>query len=85
VDIEGGEEAILEELFKYAKRYRWKLLVSFHYDWWVDKNIDRYSEVFSELQIVRAVPFSDKVVSNEDVAKYIVENPFGSLYFEFYE
>lgn len=42
VDIEGGEEFILNELIEINKIYNSKLYVSFHYSWWKDKNLDRF-------------------------------------------
>jgi FkbM family methyltransferase len=43
VDIEGGEENILDELFEIRRKYRTPLYISFHYDWWKDKNLGRFS------------------------------------------
>lgn len=43
VDIEGGEENILDDLFAIRMEYRTPLYISFHYDWWKDKNLDRFS------------------------------------------
>jgi FkbM family methyltransferase len=42
VDIEGGEEHILNELFYYNKTYNIPIYVSFHYTWWNDKNLNRF-------------------------------------------
>jgi FkbM family methyltransferase len=39
VDIEGGEEYIIEDLFELGFEFGWKVLLSFHYDWWNQKNI----------------------------------------------
>ena len=43
VDIEGGEENILDELFDLKIKYNIPLYISFHYTWWKDKNLDRFS------------------------------------------
>jgi len=43
VDIEGGEEDILEDLFRVNSSLRIPIYISFHIDWWKDKNIDRFS------------------------------------------
>jgi len=43
VDIEGGEENILNELFDIHIKYGIPLYIRFHYDWWKDKNLDRFS------------------------------------------
>jgi hypothetical protein len=42
VDIEGGEEHILEQLLNMWNFHNVKLYVSFHYTWWSDKNLDRF-------------------------------------------
>jgi len=43
VDIEGGEEHILHDLFDLRIKYDVPLYISFHYSWWNDKNLDRFS------------------------------------------
>jgi FkbM family methyltransferase len=43
VDIEGGEENILEDLYYIYATYNVPLYVSFHYSWWNDKNLDRFA------------------------------------------
>jgi len=42
VDIEGGEENILNDLFEIYNKYNIPLYISFHYSWWNDKNLDRF-------------------------------------------
>jgi FkbM family methyltransferase len=42
VDIEGGEEHILHNLFELHRLYGIKLYISFHLSWWSDKNIRRF-------------------------------------------
>ena len=43
VDIEGGEENILDDLFDMRIKHEIPLYISFHYCWWSDKNLDRFS------------------------------------------
>ena len=43
VDIEGGEENILDDLLDLNIKYNISLYISFHYSWWKDKNLDRFS------------------------------------------
>lgn len=43
VDIEGGEENILEELYEFHKKYKIPLYVGFHLSWWKNKNIRRFN------------------------------------------
>ena len=43
VDIEGGEENILNELYDIRIKSNVPLYISFHYSWWKDKNLNRFS------------------------------------------
>jgi FkbM family methyltransferase len=43
VDIEGGEEYILRDLHLIHSIYNVPLYIRFHYDWWKDKNLDKFS------------------------------------------
>lgn len=42
VDIEGGEEYILEEVFKIHKTYNIPVYLSFHHMWWNNKDLNRF-------------------------------------------
>lgn len=42
VDIEGGEEFILEDLFNFCMTNKVPCHISFHYDWWVNKDLERF-------------------------------------------
>jgi FkbM family methyltransferase len=42
VDISGGEENILDDLYNIHEKYKVPLYISFHVDWWKDKNLDRF-------------------------------------------
>ena len=48
VDIEGGEEHILNDLFIIHDKYNVSLYISFHYTWWNDKNLDRFPFLSNE-------------------------------------
>jgi FkbM family methyltransferase len=50
VDIEGGEENILNELFDMHVKYSIPLYISFHYSWWKDKNLNRFSFLSSNVK-----------------------------------
>ena len=50
VDIEGGEEHILEDLFRIHKEYQVPLYISFHYEWWNNKDLNRFSFLSEELK-----------------------------------
>lgn len=43
VDIEGGEEKILEDLFEICDLKKCSMLLSFHLGWWTDSNLDRFT------------------------------------------
>jgi FkbM family methyltransferase len=58
VDIEGGEEHILQDLYYYHSEHKLKVYVSFHYSWWTDKNLDRFSFLTPEQKVsIRKDPF----------------------------
>jgi FkbM family methyltransferase len=59
VDIEGGEENILNDLFALYKSYKIPMYISFHYSWWNDKNLDRFDFLTVEAKNkIVAEPFS---------------------------
>lgn len=69
LDIEGGEEHILEEILNFCLKYSVPAYISFHLSWWSDegqRNFSKYDDLFSK--------FGHNV--NE-----IIRNPFGSLVF----
>jgi FkbM family methyltransferase len=43
VDIEGGEENIMDELLELNRKYKIPLWLSFHIGWWKDKNYKRFN------------------------------------------
>ena len=55
VDIEGGEEMILQDLYNIHRIHSIPLYISFHYSWWSDKNLDRFDFLTNEqkTQILR--------------------------------
>jgi len=63
IDIEGGEEYILQQIldFDYVNRY-----VSFHYDWWKNKNLDRFIKLTNEQKDqIRRDPFCSLLFSKK--------------------
>jgi FkbM family methyltransferase len=83
VDIEGGEEAILESLFSTAETNKWQVYLSFHCDWWQDKDVERFRRCFEKAKSI----ITDMNVWNnksvDDVINHIKANPFAAVYFEF--
>jgi len=42
VDIEGGEEYILDDLYNIYTQYKVPLYISFHVSWWKNNNLSRF-------------------------------------------
>ena len=58
VDIEGGEENILDDLYDIHVTYNIPLYISFHYTWWKDRNLDRFLFLSSTTKKkIQAKPF----------------------------
>lgn len=83
VDIEGGEEHILEQLLTLSKERRWRLYISFHYTWWSEKNIERIEPLLSDAQIIKPNSINHVSISGKELISYIVKNPFASVYIEY--
>ena len=59
VDIEGGEENILNDLFSIHEKYKTPLYISFHYSWWNNKDLDRFSFLTSiQKYKIKSDPFT---------------------------
>jgi hypothetical protein len=43
VDIEGGEEFILDDLYHVKLELDTRVYVSFHYSWWKNKDLRRFA------------------------------------------
>jgi FkbM family methyltransferase len=71
-DIEGSEENILEDVLHFAYCNDCTVYISFHLDWWNDKEIRRFDNMFR---------FFTTNCPEEDVCGYIKRNPFTSLLF----
>jgi FkbM family methyltransferase len=80
VDIEGGEENILNDLIELGVRYKWKIWISFHFHWWENKNIQRFH---SSLQKIPKIYLNNTLISVEDFYNSLMVNPLNSYYFEF--
>ncbi len=60
VDIEGGEECILDSLYELHSTYRVPVFVSFHLGWWKDPNLDRFSFLTPEHKsYIKTNPFGN--------------------------
>lgn len=83
VDIEGGEEHILEQLLVLSNEKKWKLYISFHYSWWKEKNIERIEPLLSQAKTIKPTSINQNNVSSEEIISFIIQNPFCSVYIEF--
>jgi FkbM family methyltransferase len=70
VDIEGSEEAIMEDLLHYHLDHHVPLYLSFHYDWWRDK---------AKLQAL--APLFQRTNITETAIDLVQRQPFCSLLF----
>lgn len=58
VNINGGEENILDDLYEIHKTYNIPLYISFHYDLWINKNLERFSYLNNkQRQQIKENPF----------------------------
>lgn len=80
IDIEGGEEKIMEDLFELGTMYKWKVWLSFHYGWWENKDLSRFENIFKN---IKKLTFRNQEIKVEDFPSYIVNNRLGTFYLEF--
>ena len=71
VDIEGGEEHIIPELFETCSKYNYSLWFSFHYPWWKDSNIERFEKYFALAK------------NEENIIEFLNNYPFGTILLKF--
>jgi FkbM family methyltransferase len=80
IDIEGGEEMILHDIFEIGEKYNLKFWVSFHYPWWKDKNIERFSYLLDHSV---KIYFNDSLMDKQNFFNALLNHQFGSFYFDF--
>jgi FkbM family methyltransferase len=80
IDIEGGEENILEDIL-WAIELKIPVLLSFHYTWITNKTaVDRFSEQINRLGInMKDDSYNDITITLQE---YLRQQPFGSILFE---
>lgn len=71
-DIEGGEEEIFEDILVFALKERCKVYISFHLEWWKNKDLTRFTPLFAQFHTN---------LCDENIINYIEKNPFESLLF----
>ena len=79
IDIEGGEEDIIEDIFQEAENLKNpSIYLSFHLDWWKDKNINRFEKHWNKYKYNY---YQLKLIQNTEIANIIIQNPFESILF----
>ena len=63
IDIEGGEENLVEPILKYAQENRTCVHLSFHINWWQNQDINRFAEIFGDrtnelISLLKIQPFA---------------------------
>lgn len=58
VDIEGGEEYILNDLLELKKQYAVPMYISFHYTWWKNPDLRRFPLTEEQIQQITMYPFT---------------------------
>lgn len=61
INIEGGEEYILEQALQYSFYRRVPTYITFHYDWWENKDLSRFRTSFELFPHINA---NDMILSN---------------------
>lgn len=66
VDIEGGEEHILNDLYTIYDKYNINLYISMHYTWWTNKDLSRFTFLTEDqIQIIQHNPFISLLFSRQ--------------------
>jgi len=71
VDIEGGDEDVFEELILFGSKYGWKIWISFHYEWWKDKNIKKFEHL---IPLIKKVSINSDEILKNDLLSLIKKN-----------
>jgi len=69
MDIEGGEENMVEPLLRIARERQLCVHLSFHVDWWQNKDLSRFKDVFGD--------------EYDILVTKITANPFASYFFDY--
>lgn len=66
IDIEGGEEKILEDVYHYHEVYKIPLRISFHLNWWQNQDLDRFTFLSQQQkQMIKSDPFVTLMFLNQ--------------------
>ena len=68
VDIEGGEENILNDLYVLYKKHKVSLYISIHYEWWKNNDLNRFSFLNQKNKDqIKNNPFVDLLFTDNDI------------------
>ena len=75
VDIEGGEENILNDLYYLYKKHKVPIYIRIHYEWWRDSNLNRFSFLTQKNKDhIKNNPFVDLLFTGEYIEIYSNKN-----------
>jgi FkbM family methyltransferase len=80
VDIEGGEESILEDIFTQLNQSNKVLWISFHLKWWKNQDINRFDHI---INIPKQIWLQGRNIEKTDLLNTIKNNPMESFLFQF--
>jgi FkbM family methyltransferase len=78
-DIEAGEEDIIDDLLGDALESDYCVNLSFHIEWWKNKDLSRFATLFSKFT-VKDYEFKTGLV--KDPIEFLKQHPMGTLLFE---
>jgi len=87
VDIEAGEQYIIEDLVKYAEMYKLELYISFHLQWWkrenIEKMINTYISLFKNALVIMSIELNTQLSIKEFVFYLINGGGSDSFYIKY--
>jgi hypothetical protein len=72
-DIEGGEEAIIEDILHFCYHNHCPVYLSFHLDWWTHHKIRDFESLFQHFETG---------FTSSDLCAYLEDHPFASILFK---
>jgi FkbM family methyltransferase len=80
VDIEGGEENILNDLYYLYKSHKVPIYISMHYEWWKDNNLNRFSFLTQKNKdYIKNNPFADLLFTGSDIEIHTKKNKLNNI------
>ena len=79
IDIEGGEEFIIQDVFSYfTGDNKPPIYLSFHYCWWKTQNLENFIDLFSKYKFMYA---EEKVITLNQIVDTVNRSNFVSILF----